>query len=310
MKTLLILAALATLTACGGGGGNAIEPANTAPQAQQPAIAAERTLRKDPIPATPQPANPNCVLGVDNVTRCDLMPGVNGVGVPAASFVIFTNRTGQMLQLDQVEAYTGERVYWSEFCAYKGTRPEDFITGQVMPGTGEVGCVVKNVGDDYAPLHWGTTTGLSVAPGEQVVLNSHTEPALVSHLYTLTISYQTTGVHVWRQPQMDKVFICDGAQQSTEWSPWRNDTGRNLHITGAGVYSVTGGENRVDAACLYVFAPDGQTIKYGRCDLAEAGDKDLGDVIVEPGDYIVGHATNQCPAGSAAWDWAAFLRVW
>lgn len=309
MKTLLTFAALATLTACGGGGGSSASIEPTVAETR-PAIAAERTLRKDPIPATPQPANPNCVLGVDNVTRCDLMPGVNGVGVLAASFVIFTNNTPHMLQLDQVEAYTGERAFWSEFCAYKGTRPEDFITGQVTPGTGEVGCAVKIVGEDYAPIRWGATTGLSVAPGEQVVLNSHTEPALISHLYTLTINYQTTGVHVWRQPQMDKVFECDGAQQSTEWSPWRNDTGRNLHITGASVYSVTGGENHVDAACLYVFGPDGQTVRYSRCDLSVAGDKDFGDVIVEPGDYIVGHASNTCPAGSAAWDWAAFLRVY
>lgn len=309
VRRALSTLALAALAACGGGGGGGggfavVAPTAAAPEAaKQPAAPAAEPLKLSPV-------NPGCVSALDTHVECPLIASgeLIGVGVPAGTYVRFTNRTGSYLQIDSVQAATGETQLWSEICVYVG----DLVTGQHQPGIGEAGCATKNAGENYPTIRWGEGTGLSVAPGEVVYLNSHTEPALENHTYALSVRVQTTGLHSWRQPQQDAVIYCDGQQQSTAPTPWRNETGRELHLSGASVYSEDGrGSNTLSGpACIYVMDASGAT-KYQNCDsaLRSRGEVSFPVVTIAPGEYVSAQAVNTC-AALGVWDWAAFLRVW
>lgn len=306
-KQALTAAAVAALCACGGGGGGSgggFMPITSAP-AQTPAKS------PDPVLQAPTYTSPNCVQ-VEERIECDLTPSDQaiGVGVAAGQRAVFTNRTGLAVQITETSAFTGERKYWSEYCVYI-----DWVhTGQAPANKGEVGCAAKNVNEDYVPIHWGAGTGLVIQPGQEVYLNSHTEPSSIIHIYTLRVQYLDagTGVQSWRQPQQDQVIPCDGQMQSTAMSPWRNDTGRTLYLGGGSIYSETPQSvtpNTVSAACIYVLTADAAQ-KYVNCDgaLKTKGAINFQPVPVEPGEYIVAQATNACPAGGH-WNWAAFLNV-
>lgn len=309
MKRALSLLALSALAACGGGGGgggSGFPSTSSAPEAK---------VGKQVLPALKAPAvvYPNCFQAAQNHIACDLVPGAIGAAVPAGMFASFTNKTGQYLQIDQVDAYTAERQYWSEYCAYLGDL-SDLTTEQKSAGKGEVGCATKSVGEDYAPIRWGTQTALLVAPGEMVMLNAHTEPASTNHTYSLAVSVQSSGVYAWRQPQTDKVWYCDGQNQSTDLVPWQNTTGRDLHLTGAAIYSETDSSSTPNtvsgAACIYVLTADGAQ-KYSNCDsaLRTRGEVSFPTVTVSPGEFVAAQAVNACTAGRI-WNWATWLRVW
>jgi hypothetical protein len=263
---------------------------------------------------TLNPTNTNCQQVAQNQVNCDLVPGEIGTGVPPGVVLTFTNRTGAQLQVNQADAITNERTYWSEWCVYTGPTTDSLKTSQGPAGVGEVGCSTKQPGEDYAPIRWGAGTGLAVAPGEMVIVNSHTEPAAVNHTYALTVAPQTTGLYSWRQPQVDEVITCNGETQSTAGSPWHNDTGRELHLTGASIYAEAGGgptpNTMSGAACIYVMTADG-AVKYQNCDNAirTRGEVTFPLVTVAPGEYVAAQATNAC-AAPGVWDWVAFLRVW
>jgi len=261
------------------------------------------------------PVNPNCKFAAANHVDCDLIPDnmswgqPTGVGIPPNVYVTFTNRTGQYLQINQVTAETGERRSWSEFCLYNNY----FATGQNFAGNGETGCSAKNVGEDYAPIRWGAGTGLSVPPGGVIYLTSHTEPQPTNHTYSLYVKPQTTGLHSWRAPQNDAVIACNGQPQSTAWTPWRNNTSHDLHLTGASIYSESGNAsspNSVNVACIYILRADG-SVRDANCDgaLRTRGEVMLPMQLIHPGESVVAQATNVCP-NSALWDWAAFMNVW
>ena len=306
MKRALSILALASLVACGGGGGGsgggfAIVP--VAPAAQEEPKPTIEPLKLNPV-------NPGCTTALDGHVECNLIANDQpiGVGVPAGTYVKFTNNTNTLLQIDSVQAATGEVQLWSEICAYVG----DLITGQPTPGIGEVGCSSKHSGENYPTITWGNGTGLSIAPGQVVYLNSHTEPGYKGHTYAMSVRVQTTGLHAWRQPQQDAVIPCDGQQQSTAPTPWRNETDRELHLTGASIYSEDGrlSNTMSGAACIYVMTADG-SVKYQNCDnaLRSRGEVSFPTVAIAPGEYVSAQGTNACPVG-AVWDFAAFLRVW
>lgn len=303
-KQVVAVAALAALAACGGGGGSSAG----FPQQSTPAVAAQK-----PAPLQ-EPSYPNCVQVASNHIDCDLIPseGLIGAAVPAGMFASFTNRTGAYLQINQVSAYTAERQSWSEYCAYLGDLT-NLTTEQKPAGKGEVGCATKNIGEDYAPMRWGDQTGLSVAPGEMVMLNAHTEPAATNHTYSLSVSVQASGVNSWRQPQVDRVIPCDGQLQWSDMTPWQNTTGRDLHLIGASIYAETPSSRTPNAlsgaACIYVMTADGSQ-KYSNCDgVGKRGEVSFPPVTVSPGEYVAAQATNACAPGSH-WDWVAFVRVW
>ena len=265
--------------------------------------------------ASADPVNPNCTNLTANHIDCDLIPDSAsggqpiGVGVPPGSYVTFTNRTGTYLQVNEATAITGEQSFWSEFCVYLN----DFVTGQNTAGRGEVGCTSKNVGENYPPIRWGATTGLSVAPGGVVYLNSHTEPAGTNHTYSLVVKPQTSGLYSWRAPKLDAVITCNGQSQSTAWTPWTNTTEGPVHLAGASIYAVSGNAsspNTVTGACVYVLRPDG-SVRFSNCESAAKtrGQLSFATQVVQPGESVAGQAVNSCPAGSL-WDWAAFLLVW
>ena len=260
--------------------------------------------------------NSNCVQVAANHVSCELIPDTAsggqpiGIGVAPGTYATFTNGTGTYLQVNEVSAITREQLYWSEFCVYLN----DFATGQSTPGAGEVGCSAKNIGEDYPPIGWGNGTGLSVAPGGIVYLNSHTEPAGTNHTYSLSVKLQTTGLYAWRQPKIDAVITCNGMSQSTTWAPWVNNTGQDLHLTGASIYSVsssTVAPNTLNGpACVYVFKSDGSP-KYANCDdaLRTRGQVAWAMMIVSPGEFVAAQGVNAC-AAQHLWDWSAFLNIW
>lgn len=290
MKLALSVIALSVLAACGGGGGESQTIEATAP--------AVTDVKASPAVVR---INPNCVwMGHQS---CELIPGELEIGVPPHTFAAFTNKTGQALRIDDLQAVTNERQYWSEWCAYIDVGS----TWQTKPGVGEVGCVSKAMGQDYPVLKG----GLRVEPGQVVYLNSHTEPAAINHSYQLRVSVaDVTASYAWRQPSTDQVFTCDGSEQSTKWSGWTNTTGRMLTMTGASVYSESANpaaRNTVKAACVHVFDVNGQPT-YSNCSLQTAGEVAFGAVAVHPGETVFAQATNSCSA-PAFWGWAAFIRI-
>lgn len=310
-KQAFAVTAIAALAACGGGGG---ESTAEAPVAAAPVKVEPQPLQTPaarPIPAPPVPVNPNCYR-IDGHTECDLFASTDaiGVGVPANSFVRFTNNTGVMLQIDRVEAYTGERANWSEYCAYLAYDHSQAITGQKLAGVGEVGCAHKGIGEDYPALTWGEWSGLLVMPGQQVFLNSHTEPSPINHTYSLRVRVATTGLYSWRQPQIDQVNECNGNSLSTKWTPWRNDTGRALSMSGAEVYAVSANPaapGAVAAACVHVLDVNG-SVRWSNCEVAARGSVNWPAVEIQPGESVAAQASHSC-AAPGHWGWATWLRI-
>jgi hypothetical protein len=312
MNRVLSILALASLAACGGGGsGGGFLPIASAPAPKT----AEPVVIDESGPTAPALVNPNCRQAPgSNRIDCDLISSSQAIGamVPVGDFVTFTNRTDQHMQINEAHTYTGERRFWSEWCVYL----DDGITGQKTPGVGEVGCSTKGVGEDYSPIHWGKGTGLIVPPGSVVTLNSNTQPNKVPHTYALKVQLQTAGLHSWRQPQIDKTFDCNGQMQTTEWSPWRNNTPNDVHMVGVSIYAESPSSKTPHKlngpACIYVITADGQSVKYQNCDEAftARGDVSFPLVTVAPGEFIVSQANNSCSQGGSNWDWAAWLRVW
>ncbi|MBT2299228.1 hypothetical protein J7E70_02005 [Variovorax paradoxus] len=312
MNRALSIFALASLAACGGGGGGS--GGGFAPIAASPAPAAEVPVQTAPaVKPTVPPSNlvnPNCVTGADGLlVTCELAPSPwpIGVTVPASGFVTFTNRTGSYLQVNSIEAFTGETTHWGEFCAALnfGSNRQD------VAGIGEVACTTKAENQNYLPLTFGQGTGLLVEPGGVVILGS--KPATVSHTYALNVAPNATGVQVWRAPAVDEVIPCNGLPQYTAWNPWKNDSGYTKHISGALIYNESGSANRAELnghACLYVLNPDG-TPRVSQCDdsLRTRGSATFSGIEVFPGESVAAQAVNTCSAPKE-WDWAAYLQVW
>jgi hypothetical protein len=311
MKAALSMLALA-LAGCGGGGGGSgggfltVAPAPVVTVDQEPAQAVQAD---EPIVKL-YPVNPGCSMVSANHMSCELISHEQtiGVGVPPGVYVTFTNNTGTHLQINRIDAETGERQFWSEHCAYLNV----FLTGQNAAGQGEVGCAAKQIGKDYPPILFGQGTGLGVAPGDVVYLASHTEPLAINHTFAMDVKVQTTGLMAWRMPKIDQVIDCNGQQQSTVWSTWENTTGRNLNLTGASIYAESGAATHTlnGQACIFVMDASGAT-KYQNCDsaLKTRGEVKFPVVTIAPGESVAAQGVNACSAPSV-WGWAAWMQVW
>lgn len=309
MIRILYMPLLLCLTACGGGSsGDAAWPTTT--DDTQELVMSQK--------AGDYPSYKSAPGCMEDATRlvCDLVPDDGmpvGIGVAAGKHVVFVNRTGTSLQLTQSSAYTGERQFWSEYCVYLNW----YATGQSTAGRGEVGCAAKNINEDYVPINWGAGTGLVVPPNSWVLLNSHTVPHSVIHIYTLRVQYLDagTGVQSWRQPSTDSVIPCNNQVQYTAMTPWRNNTNSTVYLGGGAIYSETPESatvNTVIGACVYVLQ-EGGFQKYANCDIAfrTKGAFNFPPVAVLPGEYVAAQAANVCPTGGhwSHWNWAAFLNV-
>ena len=313
VKQAFAVTALAALVACGGGGGGSgggFMPITASPEAAQ-----ETTVVQAPIVKPTAPPenllNPSCVTGPDGLLiSCSLEPSPWPIGVtaPAGGYVTFTNKTGGYLQVNSIEAFTGETTHWGEFCAALnfGSNRQD------VAGTGEVACTTKAENANYIPLTFGTGTGLLVEPGGVVILGS--KPATVAHTYALHVEKNTTGIQVWRAPAVDEVIPCNGLPQYTAWNPWKNDSGYTKHVSGAYIYNESGNmKNRGELsghACIYVLNPDG-TPRVSQCNdsLRVRGEATFATMEVFPGESVAAQAANTCSA-PFEWDWAAFIQVW
>lgn len=313
-KQALAATALAALVACGGGGGGSgggFAPIAVEPAPVEPAPVVVQATSVAPTVPPANLLNPSCVTQPDGLlVTCSLEPSPwpIGITVPASGFVTFTNKTGSYLQVNSIEAFTGETSHWGEFCAALnfGSNRQD------VAGTGEVACTTKAENANYLPLTFGQGTGLLVEPGGVVILGA--KPAHVAHTYALMVEKGNTGIQVWRAPAVDEVIPCNGLPQYTAWNPWKNDSGYTKHVSGALIYNESGNlSNRTELsghACLYVLNADG-TPRVGVCNdsLRTRGEATFPTIEVFPGESVAAQAVNTCSAPHE-WDWAMFIQVW
>lgn len=313
MKFALSILAL-SLAACGGGGGGSGGSFSGGTASAPATTETASTPVAAPVLKAPAIVSPNCTQDRANRIACDMISSEQPIGtsVPAGMYAMFKNNTGVALQIIEVSAFTGERDNWSEYCAYRG-----FIsTWQSPAGVGEVGCATKQIGEDYAPIHWGVGTGLIVNPGDEISLNAHTDPLPIEHTYMLKVQYLSNGVQSWRQPQVDQVIACNDQLQSTVLSPWRNDTGHDVQLTGASIYSEepsTSTPNTLNGSACITVMVEGGAQKYSNCDsaLRTRGEVNFPPVTVAPGEYVAAQANNTCKSGvtDQHWNWVAFLNI-
>jgi hypothetical protein len=258
--------------------------------------------------ANAQAVDPNCVHIAANEVDCDLLLAINAIGIGPGTFAALTNKTGGYIEINQVTAITNEQLYWSEFCVFRN----NFMTGQLSPGVGEVGCTTKNIGESYPSLHWNGI--LLVAPGDKIYLGSHTEPDSINHLYLVTASAAfspfSPSVQSFRTPKIDAPIPCSNAVQSTDWGPWTNNTGSIQYLSGATIYAVSAQSdpNTVSEACLYILNADG-SVSWSFCNQGtnHRGTVSFSPQPIKPGQSVTGQAINQCSIG--LWDWVAYMYI-
>lgn len=242
------------------------------------------------------------------------------VGVPNASpnALVLFNHTGAHLQLDSVAAVpsptwisSGARDRWAEFCVHL----DDYsITGQPHLGVGEVGCMFKLASESaYPVLRWGSDaqpTALEVAPDSCVVIGGG-----AGYDFRVTTSRATQALYSARQPIIDHVFDCAGADQtqSTPWSPWKNESSRTMQLVGATIYAASPTDENVAAACVYVLDEQNE-IRTRYCSpdyaLATRGEVTLPRTEIPPGWSVAAQASHACDLPSFRhWGWAGWLHV-
>ena len=237
--------------------------------------------------------------------------------------VWFFNNSSNWVRLDRVTADERGDSNWSEFCVniglqsmgdFRGDRSISDFPGQRRMGRGEVGCVVKAKGYTlFDPLHWdnGYGTGLSVAPGEKVLIGKNGSANSSAIDYVVNFSSQTVGGLVSiRQPRLDPFEIpCNDEDQFSGWEPWKNESGKTIVLTGVRTYAASGPESKsVDTACLAILASDGG-VRLNQCDARfTSGQHTLfaSAIRVLPGETLVARAKHRCSKGKS-WNWAAYF---
>ena len=112
--------------------------------------------------------------------NCDLLPKSmtagkqSEIGIATGTYLKFTNNTGKSLQINQVAGITGEQTNVAEYCVFL----QDFRTGQLTAGVGEVGCFQKVPSEAMPPLRWGTNTSLAIPPGAVVYVGFNTQTGI------------------------------------------------------------------------------------------------------------------------------------
>ncbi len=243
----------------------------------------------------------NCHIYNSNTIDCDLVSGETVVTAGPAVNIRLTNNHGQWLQINQVKAYTGEKIYWSEYCVFL----YDFYIGQRnAPGVGEVACAHKSVGEDYPAIRWGASTGLSTPPGSVVWLSASTHPTYIAHTFSVSVGPQLSGLHSFRAPQIDEAHY--GCNQATSWHIWKNAMAVAQHLMGATIY--LSGPLSLDRACLYIIRSNG-TLKWRMCNagLNKRGSVSFPTQLIQPNESVAGQAASGFCGG---WDWAAYMWVW
>ena len=252
--------------------------------------------------------NSNCTVSANHVS-CDLLPKsqtrgkLSEIGVASGLYTTFKNNTGVSLQINQVSATTGEQLDISEYCVFL----DDFRTGQLTAGIGEVGCFQKVPGEPMPSLRWGDTTALAVAPGSTITIGFNTT-SKISMDFVLDVTEQTSGVYSYRAPQIDESWMCDGVSHSTTYLPWQNTSSANMYLSGAQIYVANVGLLTLDSACLYVLDVN-QAVKFSYCDgVNKRGFVSFASQTIAPGEYVVGQARNSC-SNAGGWDWVAYMQV-
>jgi hypothetical protein len=227
-------------------------------------------------------------------------------------YLKLTNTSDQPLQIDAVQGATaGRGREFLEYCIGRNR----FETGQSAAGEGEVACTSRNSGVAISGIKLRSSPagpGLTVQPGDTLYVSfspMHTEPWFT---VSVTASAASRRLETWRQPRVDQVIRCNGQVQQTRWSPWVNQTGRPLSLTGATIYA-QGGEpvlDQVDAACLYILNTAGE-VRYRMCDSVNVRNPSglrIAPQTLAQGEAVAGQAANTCRA-PAVWGWTAYMFI-
>jgi hypothetical protein len=264
--------------------------------------------------------NPGCTLE-GNHYNCSM---IHGVAVYRIDFdrdkgylvehLQIHNDSGGHLQINSVDTYVTVGV-WQEICVSL----DEAATSQTVPGRGEVGCIDKAAGLLVYPTlswdSWGLGRALAVPPTSTVFMGTNADALLAQGVDTSSVYFvvstapQTQGVLAFRQPRADQSIACNGANQWTTWSPWRNNEGRVWRTEGATIYSVAPAGNQVDVACIYVLNTAG-LVRWSHCaNVNQRGRVSYPQQVIQPGEYLAGQARHRCSA-PGLWDWAAYVHVW
>lgn len=273
------------------------------------------------LPATEAVAvNPKCFKS-GNHWDCPLLNGENDYQAVfdinkeyLVENIQIHNYSSVTYQLDWVRGNSTD-PYWGEFSVYLDL----FETRQNIPGFGEVAArdwdplVKVLVGTSWDPAFVGR--GLIVAPNHTVFLHNNAGAMIAAGLQTSTINYTVKfrplvqGVRSFRQPGVDQPISCNGGNQWSMWSPWRNTSGQAWRTDGATIYAVVpSGNHTVDAACVYVLNTGG-TVRWSHCSgVNQRGVVSFPQATIQPNEYLAAQARHRCNA-PGIWDWAAFLHV-
>lgn len=245
-----------------------------------------------------------CSLGVGKTTEYVLDQA------PAKSLKLINHSDGQV-QIFRVWTKPVIAEGWGEYCLSIG----DWRTGQQEPGSGEVACTHKEKSEyEFGALKWDTSSiAPSVAPGSAIWVGGYVlTPNGKDHRQTVFITADNGigRIQSFRQPRNDQPIKCNGEDQTTELSPWKNTTGRELTIAGAIIYAVDPRKQKyVDEACISVLDSAGTTKKWQICsEVNVRGNVTFPPVVVAPNEHISAQATNRC-AAPGMWDWAAYIHV-
>lgn len=249
-----------------------------------------------------------------NEVSCPLMIGEQTYRLDSGltQYLKLTNTTDRPLQIDAVQgAAAGRGREFLEYCIGRNR----FETGQSVAGEGEAACTSRNSGVAISGIRLRaspTDPGLTVDPGDTIYVSFNPMPTEPWFTVTVTSSRATGQLATWRQPMVDQIIHCNGQVQQTRWSPWVNQTGRSLSLTGAILYA-QGGEppvDQVDTACVYILNIRGQ-VRYRMCEGVNARNPSgllIRAQTVAPGESVAGQASNTCHA-PAVWGWAAYMLI-
>lgn len=92
-------------------------------------------------------------------------------------------------------------------------------------------------------------------------------------------------------------------------TPWKNETGHNLAISGATIFAASPvNQHVVDAACVGILDVYGNTRWVYCSGVNQRGVVYFGGQTVAPGEWIGGRAGHRCSAGE--WNWAAYVHTY
>jgi hypothetical protein len=200
---------------------------------------------------------------------------------------------------------------YGEACAMLGSyEDQKDPPGQKNLAKGEIACTYRSADESKFPTL--INNPIQVPPGEFLALNGYLGNQAWGNEY-LQYIVVATGDEAQasiRQPINDHhpVLPCDNQTRNSAWEPVQNRSSKTWLITDVQIFAATGYSKSVQVGCAYVFNADG-TLAIRRCGFQTRGNYSLEEpILVNPGQWLAGHAQYRCSPGQTA-NWAAFFKT-